>query len=132
MSFLGRVMAFEAHGHIIYFHFMFVHWKKSLRARIKMVEDMKADPERREERTLYVFEVEDQALSYTRIPGVYNCDPRCKDLFYASVSERVINLTKKGATWYSMLEMVEYSVRGETPPQHPGPVNLTTNIPRLP
>lgn len=52
-----------------------------------MKENLEDDAERTKTQTLHVFEVDDQALIYTRNPGEYKHDPCRRDLFHGSVSQ---------------------------------------------
>lgn len=53
-----------------------------------MLQNIEADLKGRKERTLHMSEVQDQALIFTRSPGVYSHCPRRRYLFHASVLER--------------------------------------------
>lgn len=65
---------------------------------MELVEDVEADPKGGKERTLRVFEVEDQALTYARSLSAYNCGHHRQDLVHASVSDRVSHFWKKDLT----------------------------------
>lgn len=56
---------------------------------------MEADLDGAREKISHVLEFDGQALTYTRTPGVYNRDPRRRDLFHVSVAERTIHFDEK-------------------------------------
>lgn len=89
---------------------------------------MKADLERSKERLSHVFETLDLALIYTKSPGVYNHDPRPRDLFRASVSETVLPFWRKGLTKESSIMMVGFNERSEIPSQLSMWANLMSKI----
>lgn len=91
MSFMSSVMAPRAHAHIFCSDRLSFRYNKGLFARVEIVEDVEADPEEAKERTLYMFEVEDQALACTKSLGVCSRNPRHKNLFHGSGSERAVH-----------------------------------------
>lgn len=60
-----------------------------------MVEIVKADVEGAKERTLYLSEVQDQALIFARSLGVCSRDLCHKNLLHSSVLRRAIHFWKK-------------------------------------
>lgn len=62
-----------------------------------MLEDVQAGLERSKESPLHVFEVEDEALVYTKSLSVHYRDPRRTDLLHASVSGAAVHFLKKNS-----------------------------------
>lgn len=56
---------------------------------------------------------------------------RRNDPFQASASRRAINIFRKGLTWKSLLEMVNYIASDDIRSQHPGSASAMTGIPQL-
>lgn len=74
---------------------MFFHWNKNLSAHKELVEDVEKGPEKSKVRTSRLFEIQFQALIYSRRKGVYSRNLRRKDRFYASASNKHHPLLKQ-------------------------------------
>lgn len=116
---MGKAMAPAEHGHICCSKLMFHHWNRSLRAAKKNVEVVEGDLKGEKEKVSEILEVEDQALSYIKQSGDYSRDPRRQYLFHASVWEIEIQFWKIGATWNTMLQLVNKKATGDIAYQHP-------------
>lgn len=83
-------MAPGARDHIFCSSLTFFQLEKSLRRTLKMVGSTETDQKGARETHAHLSEVEGLALTYKRMPGVDNRDPRRKDLLHASVAENAI------------------------------------------
>lgn len=72
-----------------------------------MIGDVETDAEGFKKKLSKDLEIDDQALVYTKIFGVYNRDPRNRDLFQAFVLETFIHLRRKVLTWDSLLKLMD-------------------------
>lgn len=95
------------------------------------VENAKKDPDAGEKKMSEVFQMEDQALLYIKCPGVLEFDPCRRDPSHASASEMGSLVEKKGDVEHA-LQVVDYSVTGETACEHLGWTNVMMDIPRVP
>lgn len=77
---------------------MFYRWNRNLRAGKKKAEFVQVDLKGRGTEVREMTKVESQALSTIKHFGVYNRDPRGRDVFHASVSAMEIHVWKKRAT----------------------------------
>lgn len=79
-----------------------------------------------------VFEIEDETLTDMKRLGMYSRNPRERRPLHKLLSETPICFQRKGVTWESALERVEYNEGNETLCQHPDWAFVMSSITRVP